>query len=986
MYVPDKEATVLLYDEIPVSVIIDGYNSFSVDIIYTNTNEVYINLEDLFKTLNIACTVDRRGDSISGFIENENRAYNIDYYKKEMKVGSRLFDLSNSIIKESGSLYIESSLFRDAFGISLTFNYRSLSINLKSDFELPLIKKLRIEKMRINLNKLKGVENADTIVKRNYHLIKPGILDWSLTSIQTQNGKTDNYLGIGIGTEFLYGEVNVSANYSNRYRFEPRQLQYLWRWVDNDKKIIKQAQVGKTYTQSIAFLTSPVVGATISNSPVTVRKATGYHTINEYTEPNWTVELYINNVLVDYTQADASGLYQFKVPIVYGYTTLKLKFYGPMGEERSEERTVNVPYTFIPAGEFEYGISGGVLQDSLNSRFARGVLNYGITRILTLGGGLEYLSSISTGASIPFAMASFQPLSRVTLSAEYAYGVRTKGVLNYYFMRNAFLEIQYSKYREGQRATVFNANEERRIRLSVPFKVKSANGFAKIDYTQLLYSDFYYNQSNLTLSIYYKQISANSTTQLNWVDQRTPSINTDLALSLRIKNGFSVRPSVRYNVNERNFITAKAEIEKRIPKGYFSISYEKYFVYNDFNINLNFKYDLPFAKTNASVLKSKNRISSSESIQGSLMFGGGNNYTHVSNNSLRGKGGLLLFPFLDLNQNGVFDSGESLVKLNSVKISGGKAIFSEKDSLVRIPDLNSFTSYKLEFDNKDLENIAWRFKYNSYQVLIDPNQFKRIDIPVVAIGEANGMCYIEKKNSLIGTGRILIKFYRKDTGAKIAEILSESDGYINFMGFSPGNFIACVDSTQLNILGVTANPACREFTVKPSREGDIISGIGFILRSIKEEESSAISHSSDSSSKDTIGIQGEVLPPSNTDLAANTQPENVPEINFNPISDSVTLNSEEVITRSNDYNQGEIPYSVQLGAFRNQINVNVYFSKLYTAIPGQIIKETFCADGLYRYTLGPLRNYAEAKTYQQRIKRKGWTDCFVVKTSDIATP
>ena len=112
------------------------------------------------------------------------------------------------------------------------------------------------------------------------------------------------------------------------------------------------------------LLDAPVVGASISNSPNNqFEKLHGYYNINEYTEPNWTVELYINDVLVDYTVADASGLFVFKVPIVYGYTTLKLKFYGPMGEERIEERTRNVPFTFMPAKKLEYNVSGGVLQD-----------------------------------------------------------------------------------------------------------------------------------------------------------------------------------------------------------------------------------------------------------------------------------------------------------------------------------------------------------------------------------------------------------------------------------------------------------------------------------------------------------------------------------------------------------------------------------------------------------------------------------------------
>jgi hypothetical protein len=84
---------------------------------------------------------------------------------------------------------------------------------------------------------------------------------------------------------------------------------------------------------SVLSFNAPIVGATIRNTPTTVRKAKGSYIINVSTEPLWTVELYINNVLVDFTTADAAELrYLFNVPIVYRFTTLKLKYYGPTGE------------------------------------------------------------------------------------------------------------------------------------------------------------------------------------------------------------------------------------------------------------------------------------------------------------------------------------------------------------------------------------------------------------------------------------------------------------------------------------------------------------------------------------------------------------------------------------------------------------------------------------------------------------------------------
>ncbi|MFO7940373.1 MAG: hypothetical protein R6U66_11565, partial [Bacteroidales bacterium] len=484
IYTDEEVAGSVVFDGFPVLVIVEGYENFYVDALYGNNDILYINIEDLFQTLGISCAIEQNGNVLNGFIENEEQTYSIDFTENQIEVGNKVFSPHQSLIKEGGAFYLEASLFPEIFGITLTFNYRALTIILKSDFELPVVKQRQINELRSNILKLKGQEVVDTIVERNYHLFKIGNIDWALASYQKWNGFTDNRFSLGIGTELLYGELNVSANYYDQYKFDNRQLAYLWRWVDNDKKLIKQAQVGKISTQTLAFINSPIVGATIRNSPTTVRKAKGYYTLNEYTEPNWDVELYINNVMIDYTKADASGLFTFKVPIVYGYTTLKMVFYGPLGEERTEERVMNMPYTIIPANEFEYGVSAGLLQDSSSSRFARGDFNYGVNRYLTVGGGLEYLSSIPNGAFIPFARATLQPYSKLTLNFEYAYGVKTSGMLYLNFFKNALLEINYSKYVEGQLATRFNAREERKVKLSVPFRIKRIAGFSRIDYTQ----------------------------------------------------------------------------------------------------------------------------------------------------------------------------------------------------------------------------------------------------------------------------------------------------------------------------------------------------------------------------------------------------------------------------------------------------------------------------------------------------------------------
>jgi hypothetical protein len=825
----------LTFELFPVSVYVEGAGSFDVGVLYTDNNLLFINVEDLFSTLKIPCADRSKGLSLEGFIGNGQQPYAIDFGKGLIRVGDKVIKSQDKLLKESGSLYMESSVFTKAFGITLDFNYRSLTIKLKADFELPLVKQMRLEKVRVNIAKIKGELVADTLIKRNYHLFKFGTLDWAASSFQNWKGKSNNVVGLSVGTELLHGEANVSINYNDQFKFNNRQLQYLWRWIDNDKTFIKQAQIGKISVPTISFINAPIVGASIRNTPTTVRKAKGSYIINEITEPNWIVELYINDILIDFVRSDASGAFIFKVPIVYGFTTMKLRYYGPTGEERTEEREVNVPYTVMPVNEFEYALSAAIVEDSIGTRFAKGEFNYGVNRFFTIGGGLEYLSSLPGKDIIPFARATVQPFSRLTINGEYAHGVRTKGLLNYYITKDVLLELDYAKYVDGQKATIFNASEERKARLSLPFKYKKINGFFRLDYSQLVYNTFNYNYANLTFSTYYRRFNANVLTQLNWVDQKSPYITSDLAFSYTFKNNYVVRSLARYNATDAVLLSYRAELEKKIAKGFISASFQRNIQTNDFYLNVGCKYDFSFARATVSTSQSKLDRGTSISAQGSLAFGGGNGYVHSNVNSSIGRGGILLYPFLDLNQNGVLDNGEHLVKITAARVNGGRAVFSKNDSIVRIPNLNSFTNYIITFDDTDLDNIAWRFKHKTYQVLIDPNQFKRINVPILSMGEISGMTYIEKENFLKGIGRMSIKIYKKDSDKLVAEILSESDGYLNKLGLKPGEYRVCIDPEQLKNLDFVAEPACRYFTIKTLEEGDIVDGIDFIVKENKKE-------------------------------------------------------------------------------------------------------------------------------------------------------
>ena len=812
------------YDQVLITIYLDGGYSFDSYVVIQQPDILYLDVEAVFKSLQIKCIP--KLNNLVGFIENEKNLYTINFEKKQITIGGKSINISRGIIEELGVKYIRASLLFEAFGLKFTFNPRSLTAKLTSNFDPPFIQQQKRMKTRKKISKLRGEEIiVDTIITRDYHLLKLGTLNWGLNSSQSKNNTSNTDIKIELGTELLFGEANFLIDYNTKDKINITDIQTRWRFINNDNKFIKQAIIGRVPGQRdlITNRNTTAIGATINNTPNTVRKATGSYTITNTTEPNWNVELYLNDVLIDYTQADAAGLYLFKVPIVFGITTLTLRFYGPLGEVRTEQRTVNNPYTVVPVKKLEYSLTAGVIQDSINSPFGNMRLNYGVTSNLTVAGGVAYSPNNTAHPISATASASFQPFSAMFLNLDYTHEQRIKGILDYYITKNAFLNIGYTQFIEGKLPGASRLLKKIEVNFSKPYKNKFFSGLSQISFIQSRFKTFNYNAFNLMLNSSVSKVKVNSSFFINWASATTPQINSNLALSYTLGNGLALQSLASYDLTTNNFRSIGLRLQKKISKinVICSLRRDVSSKINTFSLSAN--YALPFSNVAFSSFYNGNNFNFSENAAGSMAFGA-EQTPHVGNNSAIGKGGFLLYPFLDLNGNGKLDKGEKKVFLPSVKVPGAKAIISKKDSIVRVFDLNAFRNYNVEFLDTDLNNIAWRFKHKTYKIFVDPNQYKRVFIPVFTVGEINGMVYLGSR----GQGRITIQILDEKENI-VVETLSEFDGYFNYLGLKPGKYTVRVDPEQIKNLNFKALPKVHQVTIKVSEYGDIIDDLDFTL-------------------------------------------------------------------------------------------------------------------------------------------------------------
>ncbi len=818
------------YDEILVFLEVPHIGGSEIEAVIKG-EELYLPVTDLFDFLKIRNTPSQGLESVSGFFINPEAAYVISRPENFIHYQDKIFNLDpGDLIRTESNLYLRSSYYGKVFGLECVFNFRNLSVTVNSKLELPLIREMRQEEMRRNLTRLKGEVKADTTIGRTYPLFKFGMADWSAIATEEINGKAETRLNLTLGSMIAKGEATASLNYNTTDPFTEKQQYYLWRYVNNDFKPLRQVMAGKIATHAVSSIYNPVVGLQFTNTPTTYRRSFGSYTLSEKTEPGWIVELYINNVLVDYVKADASGFFKFEVPLVYGNSIVQLKYFGPWGEERTKEQNINIPFNFLPEKTMEYIISAGIVEDSLSSRFSRASINYGVTRSLTVGGGIEYLSSVTAQPVMPYFNASLRITNNLLLSGEYTYGVKANGTLTYRLPSNLQFDLNYAWYDKNQKAISYNYREERKAVVSMPLIIGKFSSYNRFSLYQIVLPASKYTTGEWLFSSSLFGVNTNLTTYALFLGKEKPYLYSNLALALRLPAGFVLMPQAQYGYTRSEFLSAKVSLEKHfLEHAFLNISYEQNFKNNLKMAELGLRYDFSFAQTGASVRQSNNKTTLIQYARGSLINDRKTKYLGTDNRTNVGRGGISIVPFIDLNLNGKKDPGEPRAYGLNVRASGGRIEKSDRDTTIRILSLEPYTNCYIELDPNSFGNVAWRLSKLTYNVTVDPNILKLIEIPVIVAGEANGTVSLEKEGEKKGLGRIIVNIYTgnfKPSG----RTLTEDDGYFSYFGLVPGKYFVKIDTAQLRKLGMTTEPDTLQFNIKSGLEGDIVDKLDFTLR------------------------------------------------------------------------------------------------------------------------------------------------------------
>jgi hypothetical protein len=842
-------------------------------------SQIYVQPIDVFNFIKVRADRSEDGTILSGYYIEETRKYLINDSTRRITFRDTTWNLTKEdyVIRSTGS-FLRADLFETIFHLKCIFEFRSMALELQSGEPLPAETEAAFQKNRKNV----GGAHKEIIPDRVYNLSRSwlsiGALDWSgsgnITLANYASGVRVNAIRSGsyslmLGAQLFGGDFDISQSGGNASSYAQQGNPWRWRLGIQNSDLISQLTIGRHSAFSNLNLPDSMIGFSITNAQQSYTSSFTTYTISDHTEPDWTVELYINDALINYTKADQTGYYKFSVPLSYGTTNMVLKFYGPYGEVRSNAIHLNIPYTFLPPGHLEYTLTGGTsaANPGVRRSLAQLDMKLGVSTAMTLNGGLRYQRDNRGGLILdPYGITSIRVTSGILLGGQYHHNSGYKGTLSLSGPLGISLEGEYdhplhvapsvpdSAQIANTYADPFSILELRRLSINAP--VPFLGWPIRFTGTDVPLNT---DSSNVGMTIgtilNFFGTSFNIDANMNFLRDKfrftsLSDIRGTIGASLSLFSGFLLRPQLNVDYSTHSISNLQLSFAKQLGEwGALNLGGSHDFVGGGNSVQLELRSTLPFAMLGfTSGTSTGQPINSSATMSGSIGFDP--NFLDVYGGSrpeVR-RGGLIVVPFIDANSNGVWDAGEQVVQRFGLEQAPGKVI-AEPSGILRVTDLEPYRHYVVKTSTNDLENISLMPKFQTFEFTPPANGFTRIDIPLAAGGQIEGYITLKamnKKDESLGGVRLKVRHWEvgevRDTSEYplTEETLSYSNGEFYYMGIPPGHYRIYVDPNQLRLLNYVSVPPYVEFDVKNSEDGDVVNGLNMTLHhDFREGPSSA---------------------------------------------------------------------------------------------------------------------------------------------------
>lgn len=368
------------------------------------------------------------GDSVSAVLEPRSIPLSIHPDRGELRLGDSVLPIGPADARWwDGDLFASAAILERVFGVAVRIEWMDLTVFVGQTAALPVVRRARRERQQALFRLPQLPEGLRLFPERP--TADGAVFNWALTG---STGARDDYytLDLGVGAQVLGGGLSLRPQVWRIAGLTGSELRASWERAWPDNGWLRQVRVGDV--QSNGRRAQILRGGVVTNAPFIRSSEFDVEQIVGSLPVGWEVELYDGGRLIGYGDVDQLGQFRVPLEVRYGQNPFELVLYGPAGEVMTQRRTVRVPFSRLPDGQFEYALAAGQCRYAPCDAMWSTDLRYGISRRVTVQAGWD-LYGKRTGGILwqPYAVASAGVLRGVNVTGEAVFNGLIRGTVEY---------------------------------------------------------------------------------------------------------------------------------------------------------------------------------------------------------------------------------------------------------------------------------------------------------------------------------------------------------------------------------------------------------------------------------------------------------------------------------------------------------------------------------------------------------------------------
>ncbi|MGL4628918.1 MAG: hypothetical protein ACRCUR_05440 [Cetobacterium sp.] len=742
------------------------------------SDEIFIPIKGLFYFLEIY--------SVNIDLDKKVVEYQIDEkkYKNNIKVGK-------SFILD-GDLYVNLEGVEKSFDFGeLNWSSQDLKLILNPKFILPFEIRERGKVERLRLNDKKDNQKVD-YVEPEAKILSPGLLKlgYSMNDIKS----TNRQFNLEYGTQFLYGDFYINYNLEPDSEVRNTNLTYNNVYEENDFII------GDFYLKSPDFLNigGSLRGVSFGEKNTYSSTSGNVTTIKGEAQGADVIELYQNDILLDYKRpTEKNFIFEVRDRSYGGDYSLKIYYTNGQIENRKVYTVGDTK--ILNKNQWSYNFQGGQDRDDEEKTQIVGEISYGATKNFTLGVGLLEVESVG---GRKYSVLKNELIYRMDFSSypilinfqnfyeyeqiENSYELRmSQKIKKYNLTLNHFRYSDYLGYEDGRKEynSIGISRDFVNTRLGLGYQEEISNQTLKKEtgyyvslenrgfrnYSFFLDAEVNFDEENQ------KRYSFNPGISYSGISKFTTILQANIEGDKKFETDYSLKFLGRRNRFKDTSIeyVFSSEIKyNEEEKSRFLLDFTIYF---DDYIYL----ELPMSRREAGDY--------TVGINAEKVFDLGDvkrdvRDRQVDNSWIYGK------IYIDSNDNGIFDEGETLLPDVALLIDG-KRVTSDRNGNYFANGLLPLQSYKIEVDRKSIDPMLTQV-IDKREVKTKASIGTKYDVGVQAVSMVTGNIIPAEGISSQELIRILsmTNIALEKDGELYQEIDPEFDGLFFFESVLPGSY------------------------------------------------------------------------------------------------------------------------------------------------------------------------------------------------------